>query len=90
MRAATCWARTTAGSCLSSTTDGLVAEVRAVSRDQYSITGHGSGEDIRVAGTTHPLVSHMYRIVPRCVQGIADPRGQVLVEQESHAGGRSG
>jgi hypothetical protein len=44
----------------------------------------------RVAGAAHSLVSHMSRLVSHCVQAIADPRGQVLIEQESHAGGRSG
>ena len=47
-------------------------------------------ENVQVAGTAHSLVSHMSRLVSRCVQAIADPRGQVLIEQESHAGGRSG
>jgi len=77
--------------------DGVDALLRASSvpksvfrTDDDAILSRGHLQDHRICGAREPKLAHVHHVVPSSPQVICQPRGKVLVNQEPHAGLRSG
>jgi hypothetical protein len=73
---------------LASSTGGAYEIV--VARDQHPVLVASPAENYLVVGAGQADLGHVHRVVPGGLQMWADPVGDVLIQQELHAGRDTG
>lgn len=68
----------------------LTAEVTAIGGEQNPLVSRCFGEHQNVRGTAQSLIADVDRLVSGQVEVVAHTRGEVLVNEKSHAGGLRG